>query len=356
MTDIGETIVRKQGHAGRITLNRPEALNALTLAMVHKITRTLDSWRNDDSIEHVILDGSGDKALCAGGDIISFYDARPSGPSPKPDYGAIFWRDEYRLNAAIHRYTKPFTAVMDGIVMGGGVGLSAHCRHRIVTEKTMVAMPETTIGLIPDVGGTFLLGRAQGRFGEYLGLTGARMNGSDAIQAGFADVYVSRAAIPALIDTLASTRGGYVDAVIDEASEPVPPSPLSEKRDLITRIFAADNLEAIADAALRSADPLAQKVRADLQTRSPLALKLALEAIRRARKYETLEDALEIEYRLVTRLFSHGEFAEGVRALLIDKDKAPKWNPATLAEVTAALVDGFFAPLPPDQELSLARP
>ena len=357
MTDTSaECVIRLEGRAGRITLNRPEALNALTLGMVHTIARTLEAWRTDPAVEVVILDGAGDRALCAGGDVIAFYTASPKGKAPQPDFGRGFWRDEYRLNAAIHRYPKPFVAVMDGIVMGGGVGLSAHARHRIVTEKTMVAMPETTIGLVPDVGGTYLLGKAQGRFGEYLGLTGARMNGADAIQAGFANTYVSRGNLAAVIAQLCDATGGAVDELIDDASEAVPLSPLSGARDLISKIFSEDSVERIADMALQSADPLAQKVRADLQTRSPLALKLTLEAVRQARKMRALEEALNMEFRLTTRLYESGEFVEGIRALLVDKDKAPKWQPATLTDVSRDLVAQYFEPLPAGENLDLEAP
>jgi enoyl-CoA hydratase len=349
----GECLIRREGRAGRITLNRPEALNALTLGMVHDIAKALVAWRSDAKVEVVVLDGAGDRAFCAGGDVVAFYHASAKGTAPQAGFGRGFWRDEYHLNAAIHRYPKPFVAIMDGIVMGGGVGLSAHSRHRIVTEKTMVAMPETTIGLVPDVGGTYLLGKAQGRFGEYLGLTGARMTGSDAIQAGFADTFVSRANISALVAQLCEGAAGQVEDLIEEASEPVPQSTLSAARELITKIFAEESVERIADAALRSADPIAQKVRADLQTRSPLALKVTLEAVRRARKLSSLEEALNTEFRLTTRLYENGEFVEGIRALLIDKDKAPKWQPPALADVTSDLVASYFAPLLADEELNL---
>lgn len=352
----GECIIRVEGRAGRITLNRPDALNALTYGMVLDIAAALEAWRADPAVELVILDGAGEKALCAGGDIISLYNARPGGSDANADFGANFWRDEYRLNAAIHRYPKPYVALMDGIVMGGGVGLSAHGRHRIVTEKTMVAMPETTIGLIPDVGGTLLLARAQGRFGEYLGLTGARMNGSDAIQMGFADTFVSRAKLPALVTALTRSAGGDVEGVIEEFGEPVPMSPLVARHDLVSKIFATDSVEAMLDASQRSADDVAQRIHADLGTRSPIALKLTLEAIRRARNYASLEEALDAEYRLVTRLYDKGEFLEGIRALMIDKDKAPKWQPPTLQAVSADLVRSYFAPLTGRPELGLKAP
>jgi len=351
-----DCLIRIEGRAGRITLNRPDALNALTYGMVKAISAALEAWRTDPAVQVVVLDGAGGRALCAGGDIISFYDARVGGSKPEPSYAWDFWRDEYLLNAAIKRYPKPYVALMDGIVMGGGVGLSAHGRTRIVTEKTMVAMPETAIGLIPDVGGTWLLGHAQGRFGEYLGLTGARMDGADAIQAGFADIFMPREEIAAFVARLADARGGLIDEIIDDiADRPVPSSKLADARELITKIFAPDTVEAMHAAAIGTTDPLAQRVASDLASKSPKALKLALAAIRQARGLPSLEAALAVEYRLVNRLYLDGEFVEGVRALLVDKDKAPKWSPPTLATVSDALVADYLAPLTDGHELKLAQ-
>jgi enoyl-CoA hydratase len=340
---MDDVIVAREGRAGRLTLNRPKALNALTAPMVAAMTAALHAWANDPAVEVVILDGAGEKGLCAGGDVRWLYDVRGDA-----GVAAAFWADEYRLNAMIGRYPKPYVAFMDGIVMGGGIGLSAHGRHRIVTERSMLAMPETTIGLIPDVGGTWLLSRAQGRLGVYLGLTGARMSGSDAIQAGFADTYVSSAEIPALIKRLAEVGGDAVEDIIEQAGAPIPPSPLSAKRDLIDRLFADATMPEIQRALLTTTDELATKCRSDLATRSPKALVLTLAAIQRAKRYRTLEEALAVEYRLCTRLYDDGEFIEGVRALLVDKDRAPKWRPARIEDVGAALVESYFAPLPRD--------
>lgn len=352
-----ECLIRREGRAGRITLNRPDALNALTHGMVSDMAAALDGWRNDPSVALVILDGAGGRALCAGGDVLSLYNASARGAAPDAGFAPKFWRDEYHLNAAIKRYPKPYVAIMDGIVMGGGVGLSAHGAHRIVTEKTMVAMPETAIGLIPDVGGTWLLGHAQGRYGEYLGLTGARMDGADAIQAGFADIYMARADVSAFVARLSDANGTPIDEIIDAASEnPVPASKLAANRELIQKIFAADTVEAIHSAALGSADPFAQRVVSDLANKSPKSLKLTLAAIRAARRMTALEDALVMEYRLVTRLYQDGEFIEGVRALLVDKDKSPKWQPAALAGVTPDMIAAHLAPLPGGRDLDLRAP
>jgi enoyl-CoA hydratase len=345
----GEVWVRREGRAGRLTLNRPKALNALTLGMVRAITRALEAWRDDPAVAIVVLDGAGEKAFCAGGDVRWLYDSRARGLAE----AATFWREEYVLNALIHRYPKPFVAIMHGIVMGGGIGLSAHARHRIVTDSSQLAMPETTIGLIPDVGGTFLLSRAQGRLGFHLGLTGARMAASDAIQAGFADSYVPQADVPALLAALIDPAGAPVDEAIEALEAPVPPSALAARRELIDRLYQADSVVGVRANLTTTTDPLAQQALADLATRSPKALALTFEAIQRARAYPRLEAALVVEYRLCNRLFEDGEFAEGVRALIIDKDKAPRWTPPRLDDVSPALVASFFAPLPIGQELVL---
>ena len=344
-----EVLLRVEGRAGRITMNRPAALNALTLGMVRAIARTLDEWKHDPAVRLVILDGAGDRALCAGGDVLSLYASRSEGSG----LARTFWREEYHLNALIHRYPKPFVALQDGIVMGGGIGLSGHAQHRIVTERSMLAMPETGIGLIPDVGGTWLLAHAAGELGVYLGLSGARMSGSDAIQAGFAGTFAPSAALPGLKVELADPNGRPADEIIDALSDehPVPASPLMALKPKIDKLFAGQTVEGILSALQTTTDEWAQKTRADLLAKSPLALKATLMAIRQARQLPWLEAALNVEYRLCTRLFEHGEFPEGVRALLIDKDKAPKWQPAKLQDVTPAMLTALFAPFPSTKEL-----
>jgi enoyl-CoA hydratase len=339
-----EVLVRREGRAGRLTLNRPKALNALTWPMVKTITAALQTWANDAAIAVIIVDGAGERGLCAGGDVRWLYDIRKHGVT---DAGQ-FWAEEYRLNSLIARYSKPYVALMDGIVMGGGIGLSAHANHRVVTERSQLAMPETTIGLVPDVGGTFLLAKAQGKLGVYLGLTGERMNGADAIQAGFADHYVQSNTLAGLIARLSDASDDPIDEILDAVGGPVPVSTLSERRAVIDRLFAGETMAEIAAALLTTTDPVAIKARADLATRSPKALALTLEAIRRARSYKTLDEALTVEYRLVTRLYEDGEFSEGVRALLVDKDRAPKWNPARAEDVTVEVIRDFFAPLARD--------
>ncbi len=350
-----EVLVRIEGRAGRLTLNRPKALNALTLGMVREMWRVLNAWQNDPAVQLVILDGAGDRALCAGGDVRTLYDSRSEGS----DLARTFWREEYRLNALIHRYPKPFVAIMDGIVMGGGIGLSAHVQGgtRIVTDRSMLAMPETGIGLIPDVGGTWLLSRAIGELGTYLGMTGARMNGSDAIQTGFADIHVSHQRIAPLVSALAHSDTPIFE-IIDVAAEgePVPVSPLMALAPTIDRAFSKPSVEAILAELQTTTDEWAMKTRADLLQKSPLALKATLAALRRAPALGSLEAALNVEFRLCARLFEAGEFPEGVRALLVDKDKAPKWNPPTLEQVTPAMVEALFQPYPADNEPGLSPP
>jgi enoyl-CoA hydratase len=347
-----EVIVRREGRAGRITINRPQALNALTHPMVGAIWDALQDWGDDPDFELVILDGAGERGLCAGGDIRAMYDSASEGSV----FARRFWADEYRLNALIGRYPKPYVAFMDGIVMGGGIGLSGHASHRIVTERSQLAMPETGIGLIPDVGGTWLLARAPGEIGVYLGLIGERMRGAGTIYAGFADTYVPSARLPELAAALAQPDAGDVAGVIRSFAEPPPPSDLAAHASEIDRAFRFDTVEAIRHELAAMGGKWAAKTRSELDRRSPLALKLTLAAIRGARGLSSLEAALNFEYRLTTRLFEHGEFIEGVRALIVDKDKSPKWNPPRLEAVTPEMVADFFAPLAPAEELGLTAP
>jgi enoyl-CoA hydratase len=340
MSQDSDVVIRREGRAGRITMNRPKALNALTYPMVGEIHRALATWEHDPGVELVILDGAGERGLCAGGDVRSLYDARLQGSG----FARTFWSDEYKLNAAIHRYKKPFVPIMDGIVMGGGIGLSGHASHRIVTERSMLAMPETTIGLIPDVGGTWLLSRSPGATGAYLGLMGHRMNAGDALYAGFADTMVTTQKLPGLIDVLCNTREPVSVAIAQVASAPQP-SHLADHRTQIDQAFKQGSVEAIRDALEAMGTEWARKTLADFQARSPLAMKATLAAIDRARKLDTLEEALAIEYRLCTHLYEHGEFIEGVRALLVDKDKRPKWNPPRLEDVTPTMVGALFQPV-----------
>lgn len=347
-----EVLIRREGRAGRITLNRPQALNALTLGMVREIWTAMQAWLDDADIELVLLDGAGERAMCAGGDVRWLYETRSHGSAD----ARTFWREEYRLNALIARYPKPYVAFMDGIVMGGGIGLSAHGRHRIVTERSQLAMPETSIALIPDVGGTWLLSRTPAEVGVYLGLTGERMRGAGTIFAGFADVFVPSARLGELAESLAKASASQVDTIIkDHAGQP-PASELAQQSETIQRAFRFDTVEEIIAELERMDNDWARKRLAELATKSPLSLKLTLAAIRNARKLSSLEEALNVEYRLCVRLFEHGEFLEGVRALIVDKDRKPDWRPPRVEEVRREQVEEWLSPLPEDEELGLKAP
>jgi enoyl-CoA hydratase len=351
-----EVLIRREGRAGRITMNRPKALNALTYAMVGQIWNALLEWRDDPAVELVLLDGAGERGLCAGGDVRSLYDGRTQGSG----FARRFWSEEYRLNALIGRYPKPYVAVMDGIVMGGGIGLSAHGNHRIVTERSRLAMPETGIGLIPDVGGTWLLSHTPDRrglskeTGTYLALTGQQFNGAESLDLGFANIRIMTERLPGALREMIGN--GHLDGAMIRNNSSTDEGPQSSFHDLakpIDAAFAFDRVEDILAALEAMPGEWAASTLASLQTKSPLALKVTLAALRRARGFTTLEECLNMEYRLCVRLYEHGEFIEGVRALIVDKDKAPRWNPARLEDVTEAIVEDFFKPLPPGEELGL---
>jgi len=344
-----DLIIRRQGRAGRITLNRPKALNALTHSQTLAIEKALSSWIDDGDVGLVILDGAGGKALCAGGDVVSLYKSRADGG----DVAAGFWRDEYRLNALINRYPKPYVALMNGIVMGGGIGLAAHGSHRIVTERSMLAMPETMIGLIPDVGGLWLLAQCPGHMGEYLGLLGERIGPADAIYTDIADTFIASDQLDVCVTALCDPAGNPAGVTIADFASPPPPPVYAHRQAEINRIFAAPTVEEIASELAASSAEWAGHALHALSIRSPLALKLTLAGIRQARQLSTLEDSLKLEYRMTTRLYESGEFLEGVRALLVDKDKSPKWTLPTLEAVDDATVEHYLAPLTKRDELDL---
>lgn len=342
-----EVLVRRQGRLGHIVLNRPRAINALTHTMVQDIAAALDSWEHDDGVGTVLLTGSGERGLCAGGDIVAIYqDAQAGGGAT-----AGFWAGEYALNARIARYPKPYVAFMDGLVLGGGVGVSAHGSVRIVTERTKIGMPEVGIGFVPDIGGTWLLSRAPGELGTHLALTAGSASGQDAIELGLADYYVPSARLPALAHALAEEPADAAAArfAVDE----VPPSQLAADRNWIDECYAADSVEEILDRLRSHPAPAAGEAAAAIQAKSPTALKVALASLRRARRLGTLEEVLDQEYRVSLRCLAGRELAEGVRAQVIDKDRAPRWDPPMLQEVTAAQVEAYFAGLGP-RELGLA--
>jgi enoyl-CoA hydratase/carnithine racemase len=338
-----EVLTRVDGGVGLITLNRPKAINSLNHPMVNALSAVLARWENDDAVRAVVLSGAGERGLCAGGDVVAVYhSARKDGVEARR-----FWRDEYLLNGQIGRFGKPFVSLMDGIVMGGGVGVSAHANTRVVTDTSKVAMPEVGIGFIPDIGGAFLLSRAPGELGVYAGLTGATFSGADAIAMGFADHYVPHRELDAFAKAI--VEDGIDSAVAAHAVEP-PPSGLAAQRDWIDECFAGDTVEDIL-AALRGRDAGPANDAANLiATRSPIAVSVALEAVRRAAKLETLEDVLVQDYRVSSASARSHDLVEGIRAQIIHKDRAPKWSPATLAEVTRADVEAYFEPV--DDDLS----
>ncbi|WP_431972267.1 enoyl-CoA hydratase/isomerase family protein [Nocardia sp. bgisy134] len=355
-----EVLIDKRDGLGLITLNRPKAINALNHPMALAITDALRAWADDDEVRTVVVTGAGERGLCAGGDIVAIHaDARvlndrpaTSGTASADSATGVFWRDEYILNALIGRYSKPYVVIMDGIVMGGGVGLSGHGSHRIVTERSKVGMPEVGIGFIPDVGGTYLLSRAPGEIGTHVALTTARMSAGDAIAAGFADYYVPSEHIPALLETL---RSETAEVAIAKFATDAPESELLAQRDWIDACYGADTVEEIV-ARLQAAEaPEATKAASDLLAKSPVALKVTLRSLRAARDLPSLEAVLNEEYRVsIASLVSH-DLVEGIRAQVIDKDRNPQWRPATLAEVTDAQVAAYFAELG-DKELGLATP
>ncbi|MEU9702200.1 enoyl-CoA hydratase/isomerase family protein [Streptomyces sp. NPDC047981] len=337
--DGPHVLVRTEGRAGLLTLNRPRALNALTHAMVLRIDEALTAWEADPTVETVVIRGAGERGLCAGGDIRAIHeDARAGGGAG----GATvdFWRDEYRLNARIARYPKPYVALMDGIVMGGGVGVSAHGSVRVVTERSRVAMPETGIGFAPDVGGTYLLGRAPGELGTHLALTGAQADAADALLTGLADHFVPSDELPRLVEEL--TRAP-AHKVLPRFARTAPPGRLAAARDWIDTAYAAPTVEEIVDRLLDSGVTEAKETAATLLTRSPTALKVTLEALRRARRLDSLEAVLAMEFRLSHTALGSADLVEGIRAQVIDKDRSPRWTPATLAEVTPGHVAAYFA-------------
>ena len=328
MSDLS---IRKDRRAGRITFSRPQALNALSHEMAVAIHRALDDWRGDDSVALVIIDAEGYRAFCAGGDIAAVYHAGRAGDHA---VGQDFFADEYRMNAAIADFAKPIVAFMQGFVMGGGVGVGGHAGHRVVGDTTQVAMPESGIGLIPDVGGTWLLSRAPGRIGEYLGLTGARMDAGDAIHAGFADIYLPEAEWDAAKETLAET--GDVTRL---KGRPAPASALAD-RDLSA--FGGRSVDDIVVALEQQGDEAALK---SLRRNSPLSMAATLAMVRAARGDQRMQDALSREYRFTRRATAQSDFLEGVRAQIIDKDRTPAWA----ADAGPAAVDAMLAPLGADE-------
>ncbi len=349
-----DVAVRRTGGAGWLSLDRPAALHALTLPMVAAMAGALAAWRDDDGIAAVIVDHAaapdGDakrsRGFCAGGDIAML---RHSVLTDGGAAGRSFFHAEYRLNHLMFSYPKPIVAVMDGITMGGGVGISQPARFRVATENTRLAMPETGIGLFPDVGGGWYLSRLAGRVGQYLALTGARIDGAECMALGLATHYLPAASLAAAMAAIGE-RPGAIGAILDAHAVPPPPAGLAAHGDAIARHFASDRLEDII--ASLAADPgdWAAATLATLRGRSPQSCKVALRQLAQSRALTDFAANMAMEYRIAARVLVRPDFAEGVRAVIVDKDNAPRWNPAAPEDVTDALIDAIFAPLPVSEE------
>ncbi|MEM7241472.1 MAG: enoyl-CoA hydratase/isomerase family protein [Pseudomonadota bacterium] len=324
---MSDVLIRKTGAAGHITLNRPDALNALTHQMCLDMEGALDAWAHDPDVACVVIDAAGERAFCAGGDIVNMY---THGKAGDPEPARQFWRDEYRLNAKIATYPKPFVAFTHGFTMGGGVGVSAHGSHRVVTDSTQFAMPECAIGLIPDVGGTYLLSRLPGALGLYAGLTGARFGPADCVAFGLADFYLDEAAFWTMRDQILET--GDVDLLTSSDTHPT--------LDVagINAVFDQNTVEEIADALKTASGPWVARAQKGFSHGSPLSQKLTIRLIEMAKAGDVV-DALRNEYRAVSwSLDPDGEFIEGVRAALVDKDRNPQWRYPSLSDVPADLI------------------
>jgi enoyl-CoA hydratase len=339
----GDLIARREGAVGVIRLNRPKAINAVTLEMFRDVDKALDAFEADPAVAVILLEGAGERGLCAGGDIRALWESS----KVKGDLGKILWREEYILNARIKKFPKPYVSFMDGIVMGGGVGLSAHSSHRVVTDKTKLAMPEVGLGFFPDVGGTWLLSHSPGEIGTYFGLTGQTMNGPDAIHAGFADAVVPSAKLAALREGLTKVRPGVtsaeVKALIAGFATSETAGPVAAMQPKIDGWFAYDRMEDIVAALQRDGSELAQATLKTLNEKSPRGMVVTLKLLRLARTARSLEECLVREYRAALEVFASDDFREGVRAAVIDKDRNPKWSPARIEDVTPAMVAPYFA-------------
>jgi enoyl-CoA hydratase len=344
-----DLIARREGSAGIIRLNRPKAINAITLEMFRDIDKALDAFEADPAVAVIVLEGAGERGLCAGGDIRALWESsKVSG-----DLGKILWREEYILNARIKKFPKPYVAFMDGIVMGGGVGLSAHSSHRVVTERTRLAMPEVGLGFFPDVGGTFLLSRSPGEIGTYFGLTGQTMNGADAIHARFADAVVPSAQLPALRVVLTKARpgatSGEIRSLIAQFATSETAGPVAANQLQIDRWFAHDGIKDIVTALASDGSELAQTTLKTLAEKSPRGMAVTLKLLRLARQSASLEECLVREYRAALEVFRSDDFREGVRAAVIDKDRNPKWSPPRIEDVTPEMIAPYFAEIGADE-------
>lgn len=339
MSDIN---IRKIGGTGRITLTRPHALNAMTYEMCTAIEAAFDAWAQDDGVAHVVIDAEGDRAFCSGGDIADLYARGRAGDFA---YGQRFWADEYRLNHKIFSYAKPVISFLQGFTMGGGVGIGCHGSHRVVGETSQIAMPECGIGLVPDVGGSLMLALAPGRLGEFLGTTGTRMGPADAIFAGFADLYLPQSKWPDLIHELEAGAG---PAVLEDHAEAPEAGTLEAQLDEINAGFGGERLSDILKDLSAAGTDFAKDALKKIRRNAPLSTACTIEMMHRLRGPSlTMEKALELEYRFTYRASEHGDFLEGIRAAIIDKDRAPNWQYPDL-DVPLAAVAKMLQPLGPN--------
>ena len=329
----------RRGRAGVVTLNRPKALNAVTHGMVIALDRALDAWAVDDGVAAVVIKAEG-RVFSAGGDIVDIYNAGRAGQPP-----VVFFADEYRLNAKIRAFGKPYVALIDGVAMGGGVGVSYHGSHRVVTQNAAFAMPECGIGFFPDVGGSYILSRLKGAFGMYLGLTGTRVRAGDQCWSGLATHVADSAALPAMLDAISET--GDVDAALRANCGPVERAIDEARVHAINKHFSLGSLADVVRSlqADEERDAFAAETLAQLRTKSPTGLRVAFEQIE-AGAALSMEECMRMEFRILNRMLAGVDFYEGIRAVVIDKDQAPRWKPATLGEVSEADVAAYFAPLP----------
>lgn len=352
MTQTQDIRFEVAGPLGIVTLDRPKALNALTLPMIRAFDPVLAEWERDPAVRAVVIRGAGDRAFCAGGDVRAVYDDGKAMKEGTGD-GALtrdFFREEYRLNRRIHRFHKPYVALLDGITMGGGVGLSVHGSHRVATEKTLFAMPETAIGLFPDVGGSWFLPRCPGETGAYVALTGTRLHAADVLYLGIGTHRVPSERLDALVGELAGAdwsgeARAVVDGVVARHALAPEPAPLAQRREEIDRCFAFDTVEGILEALEAEGTEWAATTLKTLSRMSPSSLKVSLRQIRLGKGLD-FDEAMKMEYRLSQACMRGNDFYEGIRALLVDKDKSPKWRPAELAAVGPADVERYFAPSP----------
>ena len=331
-----DIFIRKNGYAGHITLNRPEVLNSLTYQMILSIEDALDEWANDKNVSLVVIDALGDRAFCAGGDIQILYE---NGSKGNFQYGQKFWADEYRLNEKIFKYKKPFFAFMQGFTMGGGVGVSCHGSHRIVGETSQIAMPECSIGLVPDVGGSYLLAKLDGNLGIFLGATGKRMKAGDAIFCNFADFFIPEAKWVETKSVLFET--GKV-ASIEQFVSKTPPSKIKENKNIIYDAMTDVGIYTI-ESCLQN--PLFEKELKNFKSNSPLAVAYTITMLKDQSVSRKISNALDKEYQYTARSQEFGDFQEGIRAAVIDKDRNPKWKHANIKEVTQEDLDLFLKPM-----------